>query len=218
MIKLKNIFKNILNEQFANQIPSKEVPEPRSLETVPVNMYHLRKGASNPDGIATAKYVPKTGELLDASDSKVIAALEPGLTPDQVKQLLQRNKLHKGKVLQMFDRMLDKKINGKYLSLNQYDKIYLNKQIDEQDTANAVVDDKAKLIEVLQDKLNSMKTDNQFEAADVAQVIYNNCAHWLNKTGIFDDRSGDAANPKASMAPRVPKVIRVVGHASFERL
>jgi hypothetical protein len=128
MIKLKNIFKNILNEQFANQIPNKEVPEPRSLETVPVNMYHLRKGPSNPDGIATAKYVPKTGELLDASDSKVIAALQPGLTPDQVKQMLQRNKLHKGKVLQMFDRMLDKKINGKYLSLNQYDKIYLNKQ------------------------------------------------------------------------------------------
>ena len=47
------------------------------------------------------------------------------------------------------------------------------------------VDEKTNLIQVLTDKLNSMKSDSQFTANDVCETIINNCNHFKNKTDIF---------------------------------
>ena len=47
------------------------------------------------------------------------------------------------------------------------------------------VDEKAGLIQVLTDKLESMKSNPQFTADDVCETIINNCNHFKNKTDIF---------------------------------
>lgn len=47
------------------------------------------------------------------------------------------------------------------------------------------VDEKANLIQVLTDKLESMKSNTQFTAEDVCETIINNCNHFKNKTDIF---------------------------------
>lgn len=62
-------------------------------------------------------------------------------------------------------------------------------------------DDKAELIKVLRDKLNNMENDN-IDAMGVAQVIYNNCAHFMNKTDIFSGRKGVTLSSKVPFAPR----------------
>ena len=48
-----------------------------------------------------------------------------------------------------------------------------------------VVDQKEDLIQVLTDKLESMKSNTQFTADDVCETIINNCNHFKNKTDIF---------------------------------
>ena len=47
------------------------------------------------------------------------------------------------------------------------------------------VDEKTNLIQVLTDKLESMKSNPQFTAEDVCETIINNCNHFKNKTDIF---------------------------------
>ena len=47
------------------------------------------------------------------------------------------------------------------------------------------VDEKTDLIQVLTDKLESMKSNTQFTANDVCETIINNCNHFKNKTDIF---------------------------------
>jgi hypothetical protein len=47
------------------------------------------------------------------------------------------------------------------------------------------VDEKTNLIQVLTDKLESMKSNPQFTADDVCETIINNCNHFKNKTDIF---------------------------------
>jgi hypothetical protein len=47
------------------------------------------------------------------------------------------------------------------------------------------VDEKADLIQVLTDKLESMKSNTQVTAEDVCETIINNCNHFKNKTDIF---------------------------------
>ena len=47
------------------------------------------------------------------------------------------------------------------------------------------VDEKTDLIQVLTDKLESMKSNPQFTANDVCETIINNCNHFKNKTDIF---------------------------------
>ena len=63
-------------------------------------------------------------------------------------------------------------------------------------------DGKSELIQVLTDKLNNMKNDTEYDATDVAQIIYNNCAHFMNKTDIFSSRSGEPLSSKAPFAPK----------------
>jgi hypothetical protein len=63
-------------------------------------------------------------------------------------------------------------------------------------------EDKTELIEVLINKLNNMKTDKNFDAMSVAKTIYNNCAHFMNKTDVFDNRSGEPLSTKVPFAPR----------------
>jgi Cdc6-like AAA superfamily ATPase len=46
-------------------------------------------------------------------------------------------------------------------------------------------DGKSKLIQVMMDKLNSMKDNQNFTADDVCEVLTNNCNHFKNKTDIF---------------------------------
>ena len=48
---------------------------------------------------------------------------------------------------------------------------------------------KSELIEIMRNKLDSMSNDPKFDANAVAQVIYNNAAHFLNKTDIFRDQN-----------------------------
>ncbi len=62
-------------------------------------------------------------------------------------------------------------------------------------------DGKKKLIQVLRNHLNSMENDNDFSALGVAQVMYNDCAHWMNKTDMFSSRPGEPTNDRAEFAP-----------------
>jgi ethanolamine utilization protein EutA (predicted chaperonin) len=48
---------------------------------------------------------------------------------------------------------------------------------------------KSELIEIMRNKLDSMSNDPKFDANAVAKVIYNNAAHFLNKTDIFRDQN-----------------------------
>jgi len=61
--------------------------------------------------------------------------------------------------------------------------------------------DKAELIRVLRNHLNSMENDNS-DGMSIAQTIYNDCAHFMNKTDIFSGRQGDVLSTKAPFAPR----------------
>jgi len=62
-------------------------------------------------------------------------------------------------------------------------------------------DGKADLIEVITNHLNKMKTNQEWTAPMVAQAIYNDCAHWMNKTDVFADRPGAPMKTKAPFAP-----------------
>jgi len=62
-------------------------------------------------------------------------------------------------------------------------------------------DDKAELIRVLRNHLNDMEND-KIDAMGVAQVIYNDCAHFINKTDIFSGRQGNVLSTKVPFAPR----------------
>ena len=58
--------------------------------------------------------------------------------------------------------------------------------------------DKQDLIEVLTNHLNYAKDKKEFSAMDVAQVIYNDCAHFMNKTDMFASRQGSPLKTKAA--------------------
>ena len=62
---------------------------------------------------------------------------------------------------------------------------------------------KAELIQALRNKLSSMENDNKFSAGDVAQVIYNNCAHFMNKTDLWSDQTKYGA-PLSTKVPFAP--------------
>lgn len=66
----------------------------------------------------------------------------------------------------------------------------------------AADDGKAELIKSLTDSLNSMSRDPKYTALSVAQIIYNNCAQWMNKTQYFSDRPGEPTKTKAAFAPQ----------------
>lgn len=61
--------------------------------------------------------------------------------------------------------------------------------------------DKDKLIEVLTNHINSMKNNKEFNGMSVAQTIYNDCAHFMNKTDMFSSRSGEPLSTKVPFAP-----------------
>ena len=63
---------------------------------------------------------------------------------------------------------------------------------------------KAELIQIMIDKLNNMAKDPKFNASGVAQVVYNNAAHFLNKTDIFNDQTkyGQPFPTKVPFAPQ----------------
>lgn len=82
--------------------------------------------------------------------------------------------------------------------------IKLKNILNEQETATAAVDDgKTELIDVLKSKINAMETSDNINAPEVAKIIYNTCAHWMNKTELFADRPGLASYPKLAMAPKI---------------
>ena len=60
---------------------------------------------------------------------------------------------------------------------------------------------KNELIQVLRNHLNAMEKNNDFSALGVAQVMYNDCAHWMNKTDMFKSRPGEPTKRKADFAP-----------------
>lgn len=68
-------------------------------------------------------------------------------------------------------------------------------------TPSPMDDGKSKLIQVLKNHLNYMENNDDFSALKVAQVIYNDCAHWMNKTDMFSSRPGEPTNDNAEFAP-----------------
>jgi hypothetical protein len=62
---------------------------------------------------------------------------------------------------------------------------------------------KSELIEVLMNHLNSMSKDPKFNATSVAQVVYNDAAHFMNKTDLFQDQNkyGKPFPTKVPFAP-----------------
>ena len=70
---------------------------------------------------------------------------------------------------------------------------------------NVVPKGKSDLIQVLINKINYMEKNNEFNAMDVAQTIYNDCANFMNKTDIFSDKTKygeDVSQPPAEFAKR----------------
>ena len=65
------------------------------------------------------------------------------------------------------------------------------------------MDEKSDLIEVLTNKIKSMGKDPKFTATSLAQTVYNNCAHFMNKTDIFSSRPGQPLKTEAPFAPEV---------------
>ena len=63
---------------------------------------------------------------------------------------------------------------------------------------------KAELIQIMIDKLNNMAKNPKFNASGVAQVVYNNAAHFLNKTDIFNDQT-KYGKPFPSKVPFAPQ-------------
>ena len=62
-------------------------------------------------------------------------------------------------------------------------------------------DGKKDLIKILRNHLNSMENNESFSGMAVAQVMYNDCAHWMNKTDMFSNRPGEPLNTKVPFAP-----------------
>jgi hypothetical protein len=58
----------------------------------------------------------------------------------------------------------------------------------------AVANDKADLVDVLIRKINNAKNDPEWDALGIAKMVYNNCAHFMNKTDIFSNRQGEPLN------------------------
>ena len=63
-------------------------------------------------------------------------------------------------------------------------------------------DGKADLINVLITKIKKTENDPKWTASGVAQMVYNNAAHWMNKTDFFNDRPGEPMQTKAPFAPK----------------
>ena len=63
-------------------------------------------------------------------------------------------------------------------------------------------DGKADLINVLITKIKKTENDPNWTASGVAQMVYNNAAHWMNKTDFFNDRPGEPMQTKAPFAPK----------------
>ena len=63
---------------------------------------------------------------------------------------------------------------------------------------------KKELIEVLKNHINRIEKNNDWTSMEVAQVVYNDCANFMNKEGMFSDKTkyGDiVSQPAAQFAP-----------------
>jgi len=88
----------------------------------------------------------------------------------------------------------------KIIRLTEDDLTRVIKRVVSEQTNPNVKDDKAELIKVLRNHLNRMEND-KIDAMGVAQVIYYDCAHFMNKTDMFSGRQGNAQLTKAPFAP-----------------
>jgi len=87
------------------------------------------------------------------------------------------------------------KKNGVTINLTEAEIKKISKIILKEQIPNEGDGGKAELIKVLTNKINNMKTNDKFTATAVAQTIYNNCAHFLNKTDIFSDQNKFGDSP-----------------------
>lgn len=62
--------------------------------------------------------------------------------------------------------------------------------------------EKDELIQFLRNRLDFMSKDDKFDSMSVAKVIYNNMAHYMNKTDMFSSREGEPLSGKAPFAPQ----------------
>ena len=70
----------------------------------------------------------------------------------------------------------------------------VQKVIKEQSTQPQGNNDKADLVDVLISKINNAKDDPRWDALGIAKMVYNNCAHFMNKKDIFSNRQGEPLN------------------------
>ena len=84
---------------------------------------------------------------------------------------------------------IDDKLKTKLFRLLEDDPIFKNSKTD--------------LIKILKNHLRSLEEDD-VDANVVAEVIYNDCAHFMNKTNMFSDRSkyGEPYKTKVPFAPK----------------
>lgn len=61
--------------------------------------------------------------------------------------------------------------------------------------------EKERLIQIFRNHLESMEEDDRFDSMSVAKVMYNDAAHYMNKTGIFSSREGEPISRKVPFAP-----------------
>lgn len=69
---------------------------------------------------------------------------------------------------------------------------------------NVIPKGKSELIQELRGYLINFEKKNEFDAMAIARVIYNHCADFMNKEGIYSDKTkyGESvAQPAAQFAP-----------------
>lgn len=83
----------------------------------------------------------------------------------------------------------------------------LSEQVNNEDPGKIAYDlkqqSKTDLITMLENHLSKLKTDLNADGTMVAKIMYNDCAHYLNKTDLFTDQSkhGQPLQRKAQFAP-----------------
>ena len=69
---------------------------------------------------------------------------------------------------------------------------------------NVIPKGKSELIQELRGKLINFEKKNEFDAMAIARLIYNDCADFMNKEGIYSDKlkyGEPVAQPAAQSAP-----------------
>ena len=82
----------------------------------------------------------------------------------------------------------------KNVRITEADLLKLVQKVLKEQSAQPNDSNKADLVDVLISKLNNAKDDPKWDALGIAKMVYNNCAHFMNKKDIFSNRQGEPLN------------------------